>query len=101
MQFRPVVRVYGGRAQQQTVRSVSSGRSQTMRLSVGSGSSPQSPSTHPGTRAGCATMFGLSVALVALLAIPSTARAQAVAGTLLGNVTDASGATVPGATVTA
>jgi hypothetical protein len=32
---------------------------------------------------------------------PSAASAQAVTGTLLGNVTDASGATVPGATVTA
>jgi hypothetical protein len=36
-----------------------------------------------------------------LLLIPSTAAAQAVTGTLLGNVTDSSGAAVPGATVTA
>jgi outer membrane receptor protein involved in Fe transport len=35
------------------------------------------------------------------LVIPSTASAQAVTGTLLGNVTDTSGAAVPGATVTA
>jgi hypothetical protein len=39
--------------------------------------------------------------LVSLLAIPSAASAQAVTGTLLGNVTDATGASVPGATVTA
>ncbi|MEP6914316.1 MAG: TonB-dependent receptor [Acidobacteriota bacterium] len=36
-----------------------------------------------------------------LLVMPSTARAQAVTGTLLGNVSDSSGGTVPGATVTA
>ena len=40
-------------------------------------------------------------ALVGILLVPSTARAQAVTGTLLGNVTDSSGAGVPGATVTA
>ena len=44
---------------------------------------------------------GMAAMLVGVLAIPSTASAQAVAGTLLGNVTDASGAAVPGATVTA
>ena len=37
----------------------------------------------------------------AVLALPASAAAQAVTGTLLGNVTDASGAAVPGATVTA
>ena len=37
----------------------------------------------------------------AALFIPSLASAQAVTGTLLGNVTDSSGAAVPGATVTA
>jgi hypothetical protein len=37
----------------------------------------------------------------ALLLIPAVASAQAVTGTLLGNVTDSSGAAVPGATVTA
>jgi hypothetical protein len=37
----------------------------------------------------------------AALVTPSTASAQAVTGTLLGNVTDTSGAAVPGATVTA
>ncbi len=36
-----------------------------------------------------------------LMLIPSTAAAQAVTGTLLGNVTDSSGGAVPGATVTA
>jgi hypothetical protein len=39
--------------------------------------------------------------LAVLLAIPDLARAQAVTGTLLGNITDSSGAAVPGATVTA
>lgn len=39
--------------------------------------------------------------LAALLAVPSLAHAQAVRGTLLGNVSDSSGASVPGATVTA
>jgi hypothetical protein len=38
---------------------------------------------------------------VALGAVPSTAAAQAVSGTLLGNITDSSGAAVPGATITA
>src|SRR5688572_14193817 len=38
---------------------------------------------------------------VGLLAIPTTAAAQAVTGTLLGNVTDSSGGAVPGVTVTA
>lgn len=36
-----------------------------------------------------------------VFAMPSTASAQAVSGTLLGNITDSSGAAVPGATVTA
>jgi hypothetical protein len=36
-----------------------------------------------------------------LLFVPSHASAQAVTGTLLGNITDSSGAAVPGATVTA
>ena len=36
-----------------------------------------------------------------VLVVPSHASAQAVTGTLLGNVTDTSGAAVPGATVTA
>ena len=36
-----------------------------------------------------------------LMLIPTTAAAQAVTGTLLGNVTDSSGGTIPGATVTA
>jgi hypothetical protein len=38
---------------------------------------------------------------VCVCAIPSRAAAQAVTGTLLGNVTDSSGGTVPGASVTA
>src|SRR5436190_6586548 len=49
-------------------------------------------------------VFRLAMALtvaVALCAVPSTAAAQAVSGTLLGNITDSSGATVPGAMVTA
>src|SRR4029078_7755196 len=45
-------------------------------------------------------VLALPVALT-LLAIPVPAAAQAVTGTLLGNVTDASGATVPGVSVTA
>jgi len=45
-------------------------------------------------------VLALTVALT-LLAIPVPAAAQAVTGTLLGNVTDASGATVPGVSVTA
>ncbi len=36
-----------------------------------------------------------------IVTIPSTASAQAVTGTLLGNITDSSGAALPGATVTA
>jgi hypothetical protein len=44
----------------------------------------------------------IALALGALLMlIPSTAAAQAVTGTLLGNITDSSGGAVPGATVTA
>jgi len=39
--------------------------------------------------------------LVGMVAVPSMVSAQAVTGTLLGNVTDSSGAAVPGATVTA
>jgi hypothetical protein len=38
---------------------------------------------------------------IGLCAAPSTAAAQAVSGTLLGNITDSSGGGVPGATVTA
>ena len=47
-----------------------------------------------------ALMLVALVVSAALLLIPSTAAAQAVTGTLLGNVTDSSGAAVPGATVT-
>ncbi len=48
------------------------------------------------------TISGLAAMLAAtLLCTPSPAAAQAVTGTLLGNITDASGAAVPGATVTA
>ena len=36
-----------------------------------------------------------------LMLVPSSASAQAVTGTLLGNITDSSGAAIPGATVTA
>ena len=38
--------------------------------------------------------------VVGLVLVPSLASAQAVTGTLLGNVSDESGAAVPGATVT-
>jgi hypothetical protein len=38
---------------------------------------------------------------VGLSAVPSMAAAQAVSGTLLGNITDSSGGAVPGATITA
>jgi len=40
-------------------------------------------------------------ALLVVLCMPSGVHAQAVTGTLLGNITDSSGAAVPGATVTA
>jgi Carboxypeptidase regulatory-like domain len=42
-----------------------------------------------------------AAAMLLVLSTPSRASAQAVTGTLLGNVTDSSGAAVPGATVTA
>ena len=45
-------------------------------------------------------VLALTLALT-LFAIPVPAAAQAVTGTLLGNVTDASGASVPGVSVTA
>jgi hypothetical protein len=49
-----------------------------------------------------ATRFASVLALAASLsAIPSSASAQAVTGTLLGNITDSSGGSVPGVTVTA
>ena len=48
-----------------------------------------------------ATRFATALALAMLCVVPSSAFAQAVTGTLLGNVTDSSGAAVPGATVTA
>ena len=69
-----------------------------MRLSV----SPASGRLSRTTNTACALVVcGMAAMLVGLLAIPSTVGAQAVTGTLLGNVTDASGAAVPGATVTA
>src|SRR3954447_5226149 len=43
----------------------------------------------------------LALVLGAALIVPATAHAQAVTGTLLGNVTDSSGGAVPGATVVA
>src|SRR5262245_62206789 len=49
-----------------------------------------------------ATRLATAAALaVCLCAFPSRAASQAVTGTLLGNITDSSGAAVPGATVTA
>ncbi len=53
-----------------------------------------------GTLLGPAFMV-LAMAAVLALGLPSGASAQAVTGTLLGNVTDSSGGAVPGATVTA
>ena len=44
-------------------------------------------------------LCAVAVLLSLVLFVPSVARAQAVTGTLLGNVTDSSGAAVPGATV--
>jgi len=49
-----------------------------------------------------ATRLATAAAVAACLwAIPSSASAQAVTGTLLGNITDSSGGSVPGVTVTA
>jgi hypothetical protein len=49
-----------------------------------------------------ATRFAAALALAAgLCVVPSSASAQAVTGTLLGNITDSSNAAVPGVTVTA
>ena len=45
--------------------------------------------------------WALTLAAVVLLVVPRAAGAQAVTGTLLGNINDSSGGTVPGATVTA
>ena len=65
-----------------------------MRLCISQASGRSSQTTR--------TSIALAVfGMVAMLAVPSTGSAQAVTGTLLGNVTDASGAAVPGATVTA
>ncbi len=52
-------------------------------------------------KAGRLLVGGIAAMLTALLAMPTLASAQAVTGTLLGNITDTSGAAVPGATVTA
>ncbi len=46
------------------------------------------------------TVLALALLLGLVLIVPSHASAQAVTGTLLGNVTDTTGAAVPGATVT-
>jgi hypothetical protein len=48
-----------------------------------------------------AALLALAASAVLLLAVPATVAAQAVTGTLLGNVTDSSGGAVPGVTVTA
>src|SRR4051812_50122059 len=49
-----------------------------------------------------ATRLATAAAVAACLwAIPTSASAQAVTGTLLGNITDSSGGAVPGVTVTA
>src|SRR5919112_8482 len=47
------------------------------------------------------TGLALSFVVGLVLLVPSLASAQAVTGTMLGNVNDSSGAAVPGATVTA
>ncbi len=47
------------------------------------------------------TRFATALALAMLCLVPSRASAQAVTGTLLGNISDSSGASVPGVTVTA
>ncbi len=47
------------------------------------------------------SVLGSLVLSALLMLVPSLAAAQAVTGTLLGNITDSSGAGVPGATVTA
>ena len=47
------------------------------------------------------TLTTIAVALVCLLFVPAATHAQVATGTLLGNVTDSTGAAVPGATVTA
>ena len=56
----------------------------------------------------CCSRWGVSRVCLAsalllglFVIVPSNASAQAVSGTLLGNVTDTTGAAVPGATVTA
>ena len=46
-------------------------------------------------------VLALALAWLAIVATPSFAHAQAVTGTLLGNVTDGTGGTLPGVTVTA
>ena len=69
-----------------------------MRLSVSHASGRLSRATNTSA---ALPVCGMVAMLVGMLAIPSTASAQAVTGTLLGNVTDSSGAAVPGATVTA
>jgi hypothetical protein len=73
-----------------------------MRLNVrhASGRLPQTPNTSVALPA-YGMVCGMVAILVAMLAVPSSVSAQAVTGTLLGNVTDSSGAAVPGATVTA
>ena len=48
-----------------------------------------------------ATRFATALALAMLCLVPSRAAAQAVTGTLLGNINDSSGGSVPGVTVTA
>ena len=50
---------------------------------------------------GVQDVLALALLLGLFLIVPSHASAQAVTGTLLGNVTDTTGAAVPGTTVTA
>jgi hypothetical protein len=63
------------------------------------GARPRELTSRPAPRGAIA--LAIAIAVLGLLTTPSIAGAQAVTGTLLGNVTDSSGAGVPGATVTA
>ena len=54
-----------------------------------------------GGRSGQVAILGSALLIAGITIAPSTAHAQAVTGTLLGNVTDESGGGIPGATVTA
>ena len=48
-----------------------------------------------------ATRFATALAFAGLCLVPTSAAAQAVTGTILGNINDSSGGAVPGVSVTA